>query len=174
MTIFAQGFHKCFRFRLVKMTNFKDSHPQLSQDCFAFIKRSEGLRLKAYQDQRGVWTIGYGHTGDVKPGMIITQDQADEYLQDDVAWAMVDVLRVCPSVRGHQLDALVSFVYNIGPRQWQSSTLAKVIANNKDDYARIHKEWRRWVFVNKIYNLGLVSRRERELKLYCGSYYVRP
>ena len=26
------------------------------------IKRWEGLRLTAYQDSVGIWTIGYGHT----------------------------------------------------------------------------------------------------------------
>lgn len=149
-------------------------HLQISNKCYDIIKSSEGLRLTSYKDQRGIWTIGYGHTGDVKPNMIITQEQADEYLNDDVAWAMVDVLRMVPFVSGEKLDALVSFCYNVGPGAWQKSTLCKVIQHNPEDWDRIHKEWRRWVFVNKVYNLGLVKRRERELKLYCGSYYVRP
>lgn len=150
------------------------THPQISELCIRCIKLSEGCRLKAYQDQKGVWSIGYGHTEEVKPGMIITQEQAEEFLKDDVAWAMVDVLRMCPRVSGNKLDALVSFVYNVGPRQWQKSTLCKVIQHDPEDWLRIHQEWRRWVFVNKVYNLGLVRRRERELKLYCGSNYVRP
>ncbi len=46
------------------------------------VKRFEGLRLTAYQDSVGVWTIGYGHTGpDVHPGMTITEEQADELLE---------------------------------------------------------------------------------------------
>lgn len=156
------------------MKGTESIHPQISQACIDLIKRSEGCRLKAYQDQRGIWSIGYGHTGDVDRGMIITQDQAEEYLKDDVAWAMVDVLRMVPTVTGNKLDALVSFCYNVGTGAWQKSTLCKVIQQNPEDWSRIHKEWRRWVFCNKVYNLGLVNRRERELKLYCGSYYVRP
>ena len=44
----------------------------------ALIKEFEGLRLKAYKCPGGVWTIGYGHTTGVKPGMVITEAQAEE------------------------------------------------------------------------------------------------
>lgn len=152
----------------------EQTHSQISEACFNLVKTSEGCRLTAYQDQKGVWSIGYGHTDGVIRGMVITQEQAEEFLKEDICWAMVDVLRMCPQLTGNKLDALVSFVYNVGMRQWQKSTLCKVIQRNPEDWVRIHAEWRRWVFVNKVYNLGLVRRRERELKLYCGSYYVRP
>ena len=33
---------------------------KISDDGMALIKRFEGLRLQAYQDSVGVWTIGYG------------------------------------------------------------------------------------------------------------------
>lgn len=150
------------------------NHPQLSQACLDLVKGCEGLRLKAYKDDGGVWTIGYGHTEEVTPGMIITKEQAEAFLRDDIAWAMVDVLRVVPSISGNKLDALVSFAYNVGARAWQKSTLCKVIQQTPEDWPRIHKEWRRWVYVNKVYNLGLVRRREKELKLYCGRFYVKP
>lgn len=49
------------------------------------LKKDEGLRLKAYQDTVGVWTIGYGHTGpEVKPGLVWTEAQAEAALADDV------------------------------------------------------------------------------------------
>lgn len=52
----------------------------------AMIASFEGLRLTAYQDIVGVWTIGYGHTGpDVKPGLAITRQQADQLLVNDLA-----------------------------------------------------------------------------------------
>ena len=34
----------------------------ISKDGIELIKRFEGLRLKAYQDSVGVWTVGYGWT----------------------------------------------------------------------------------------------------------------
>jgi len=49
------------------------------------IKDSEGLKLQAYQDVAGIWTIGYGHTGGVQPGMTITDDQASQFLMQDLA-----------------------------------------------------------------------------------------
>lgn len=53
------------------------------------IKAHEGLRLDAYPDPASggdPWTIGYGHTQGVEPGQRITQEQADAFLRDDVAW----------------------------------------------------------------------------------------
>jgi lysozyme len=53
----------------------------------ALIERSEGLQLEAYQDVAGIWTIGYGHTRGVYPGMVMTQEQAQQALQDDLLTA---------------------------------------------------------------------------------------
>ena len=50
---------------------------KLSQKGVDFIKAHEALRLKAYQDSKGVWTIGWGHTKGVKPGDVITREQAE-------------------------------------------------------------------------------------------------
>ena len=50
----------------------------------SLIKSFEGLRLQAYQDSVGVWTIGYGATRGVKAGMTITMDQAERMLVNDV------------------------------------------------------------------------------------------
>ncbi len=54
---------------------------KISENGLALIKRFEGLRLTAYQDSVGVWTIGYGHTSGVSEGQTITQTQADAYLR---------------------------------------------------------------------------------------------
>ena len=50
----------------------------------ALIKEFEGLRLKAYLCPGGVWTIGYGHTTGVRPGMVITEAQAEKFLKEDL------------------------------------------------------------------------------------------
>ena len=48
------------------------------------IRRFEGFRGKAYQDAKGVWTIGYGHTIQVKEGDIVTRKEAEQLLCDDL------------------------------------------------------------------------------------------
>ena len=60
--------------------------PQLFDD----LKRDEGLRLTAYKDTVGVWTIGYGHAH-VAPATVWTQAQADSQLHVDVARAVADL-----------------------------------------------------------------------------------
>ncbi len=56
-----------------------------SERGLALIRQFEGLRLAAYQDSVGVWTIGYGTTRGVKAGQAITAEQAEELLRADVA-----------------------------------------------------------------------------------------
>jgi lysozyme len=87
-----------------------------SKNGLALTESFEGVRLTAYQDIRGVWTTGYGHTGpDVRPGMTITQAQAEQLLLADVAHAVSMVNRcVTVSLDQNQFDALVDFAFNAG------------------------------------------------------------
>lgn len=80
------------------------------------IKRYEGCRLTAYKCPSGVWTIGYGHTNNVKPGQEITQDQADSFLREDLknAEKYVGVYEPIYHFTQAQFDSLVSFTYNCG------------------------------------------------------------
>lgn len=91
------------------------------------IKRFEGLELEAYQDIAGVWTIGYGHTGaDVKPGMTITEREAEALLRKDLG-PREDAVNRLTSVplNQNEFDALVSFVYNVGADAFRKSTARK-------------------------------------------------
>ena len=58
---------------------------KLSQKGVDFIKSHEALRLRAYQDSKGKWTIGWCHTNGVKPGAVITREQAAQFIRDDIA-----------------------------------------------------------------------------------------
>lgn len=80
------------------------------------IKSFEGCRLTAYKDAVGVWTIGWGHTGNVYAGQKITQSEADTLLVNDLAKyeAKVDKYNDTYSWNQNEFDALVSFAYNIG------------------------------------------------------------
>ena len=66
---------------------------EISQNGIELIKSFEGYRLDAYRDTRGIWTIGYGHTGGVTQGQRITAGQAEEYLKADLAKAEKAVRR---------------------------------------------------------------------------------
>lgn len=79
------------------------------------IESFEGLRLTSYQDSVGIWTIGYGHTGGVKQGQTITQQQAEAFLQQDLAKAEAAVNGHGLTLTDNQFAALVSFTFNGGP-----------------------------------------------------------
>lgn len=138
----------------------------LSQKGVDLIKEFEGLRLKAYRDPVGVWTIGYGHTGgDVKPGQVISQARAEQLLKGDTGWAQDAVRRSVkvPLSQG-QFDALTSFTYNLGGGALASSTLVKKL--NARDYAGAQKEFGRWVHAGGEVLAGLVRRRAAEAKMF--------
>jgi GH24 family phage-related lysozyme (muramidase) len=72
------------------------------------LKRLEGLKLTAYKPNPGeeYWTIGYGRYGaDVKKGMTITEQQADEYLREDIEKRLVKIKRVIPNFENMPIDA---------------------------------------------------------------------
>jgi spore coat assembly protein SafA len=137
----------------------------LSQNGLDLIKGFEGLRLSAYQDSAGVWTIGYGHTGNVKPGDRITQAQAEGLLQKDTAWAQQavrDQVKV-PLTQG-QFDALTSFTFNLGAGALAKSTLLSKL--NAGDYAGAQAEFGKWVHAGGQVLRGLVRRRAAEAELF--------
>lgn len=137
----------------------------LSEDGLSLIKGFEGLRLTAYQDSVGVWTIGYGHTAGVRPGDQITQAQADEYLRQDTGWAQQAVrnLVTVPLSQG-QFDALTSFTFNLGAGALEGSTLLAKL--NSGDYAGAQAEFGRWVHADGQVLQGLVNRRATEAELF--------
>lgn len=106
------------------MTN--NLQPKLTEPAIALIKHMEGCRLDAYRDAVGVWTIGYGHTKGVRPGMTITQAQADRFLVDDLRDAQKTIAScVKVPLTDNQYGALTSLVFNIGSRAFKHSTCLK-------------------------------------------------
>jgi lysozyme len=86
----------------------------INQAGLQLIESFEGLRLQSYQDSVGVWTIGYGHTQGVKQGQTITQQQAEAFLQQDLAVAEKAVNGLGQTLTDNQFAALVSFTFNLG------------------------------------------------------------
>ena len=132
------------------------------------IERFEGLRLTAYKDSAGVWTIGYGHTEGVRQGMTCTKAQASAWLTEDVGGAegAVNDL-VSRQLKQAQFDALVSFTFNPGPDAFRGSTLREVVNQGED--ALVPRELTRWVNADNIPLMGLASRRVAEAQLYISA-----
>ena len=140
---------------------FEDLQVKTSENGFNLIKQFEGLRLEPYQDGGGVWTIGYGHTGNAVNNPKISKRKAVELLHNDVAWAEKAISKLVDvPLNQNQYDALVSFVYNIGETQFRNSTLLRVL--NRGDYKGAAKQLLRWEYDNGRKVLGLSKRRKIE------------
>ena len=131
----------------------------------ALIKEFEGLRLKAYLCPGGVWTIGYGHTAGVKPGMVITEAQAEEYLKADLLAFERYLNGLGLALNQNQFDALISFIYNVGTGNFSNSTLLRKVRVYPQDNS-IMDEFLRWVYSKGRVLPGLQRRRLAEMKLY--------
>lgn len=144
--------------------------------CFDFIKSREGLKLIAYQDSAGIWTIGYGtilyeDNTPVKKGDVITQQRADQLIEREISAksAKVNAAIGTGAINQNQFDALVSFAYNVGTGALLSSTLLKRVRTNPAD-PTIRDAFMLWnkAHVNgKLVAVqGLTNRRKSEADLY--------
>ena len=142
----------------------------VSKKCITLVKEFEGLYLKAYRDEVGVWTIGYGITNadkaitkvTVKAGLKITEKTADNWLEKALNKKYLPkVMKYNSKYKWNQneIDALVSFAYNIGSidgltangTRSRATIAAKILEYNKAG--------------GKVYR-GLTRRRKAERKLF--------
>lgn len=137
----------------------------INREGLQIIKDSEGLELKAYVCPAGVLTIGYGSTGNhVKPGMVITEAQAEELLRSDLRRFEDWVAAHCKPATDNQFSALVSFAFNVGEGALKDSTLRR--KHLEGDYAGAAEQFARWNKGGGRELPGLVKRRAREAALY--------
>ncbi len=132
----------------------------------SLIKKFEGLRLKAYKCPAGVWTIGYGHTGDVKPGQSITSHQADVILEYDLEKysEAVDEVTAKLKLNDNQFAALVCLTFNIGIGAFRNSTLLKKV--QAKDFEAAGEQFLRWCKAGGKVLEGLRKRRVEERSLF--------
>jgi len=153
------------------MTNPANAGLKTSEQALRSIMNHEGLRLTAYVCPAGIWTIGYGHTGTAKPGMVINRRDAERLLRNDILTAENHVKRSVsvPLTQG-QFDALVSFVFNIGPTRFRSSTLLRMLNGGQPQAAK--NQLHRWIFGDprKPPLPGLVKRRKDEADMWDGKH----
>lgn len=139
------------------------------------IKEFEGLRLGAYLDQAGIWTIGWGHTGpDARKGNRISQQRAQELFDMDNDNAENTVRRLnqqrVEPLTQLQFDALVSFEFNTGALSNRRNRVTQRVIEGRDDL--VDDEMLRWVYVTdpktkaKTVSNGLKRRRHAEAALW--------
>jgi len=136
------------------------------------LKRWEGCKLTAYQDQGGVWTVGVGCTGpDIKKGVKWTQAQADNELIRRAGEAEDDAVRLSPileTANDSRRAAVASFIFNVGLGNKQRigyiySTFRKKI--DAGDWVQAAEQIRKWNRVAGVVNNGLINRRRIEAQL---------
>lgn len=145
-----------------------------SQKGIELIKKFEGCKLTAYRDSVGVWTIGFGHTKDVKADMVITAEQAEQFLKDDVVYFENGVNKLLKTLKTavtqNQFDALISFAFNLGLGNLRKSTLAKKLyvmqQNDRDSVQAVADEFPRWNKAGGQVLTGLSNRRNAERALF--------
>ena len=140
---------------------------KISQEGISLIKKFEGCEYNAYKCAADVLTIGYGHTKDVKEGDLVTQQEAENLLAEDLKEfeeSVIDAVEMPMSQ--HQFDALVSWTFNLGPSNLKASTMLKVL--NKGDYEDVPAQIKRWNKAGGKVLEGLIRRREAEALLFEG------
>lgn len=143
---------------------------KLSNEGIKFIQELEGLRLKAYKDSAGIWTIGYGHIKDVYQGMTCTKEQADQWFREDEedhSWPVGKYITT--DLTQNQYDALVSFTFNCGAGAMQR--LSSDI--NTRNFSRAMARLLTWRKAGGKVVAGLVRRRQLEKDLFERGIYGR-
>lgn len=143
---------------------------KLSQNGLEFLKQQEGVKLTAYQDSIGKWTIFVGlvqiNGKAVVEGQTITMQAGDAELQKQLeGYELTVSVHVKPKLTTNQFDSLVSFCFNLGTNNFINSTLLKKINVNPND-ATIAQEFLKWDKAGGKKIQGLTNRRIAESKLY--------
>ena len=156
---------------------------KVSDAAVDLIKHHEGKRNSLYRCPANLWTIGYGHVLYPEQGKLKLEDRKsyplrpehDKDWSDDGIVAILrsdlqrfesGVLRLCPgsSDSQAQFDALVSFSFNVGLGNLQSSTLRMKF--NRGDIAGAADEFLKWNKAGGRVLKGLQNRRLEERELF--------
>ena len=140
-----------------------------------------GLKLiKAYEGYRpvdrtlvsGQRVVGYGHRLMGDEAVILSKEQAESLLKDDLA-PFIDMINenVHAPLSQSQFDALVSFAYNIGPKAFLKSDTLRALNNGRPlDAANGFDIWRKSEIDGKVYVVDALMRRRTAEK----ALFLRP
>lgn len=141
---------------------------RISEQGLALLRVFEGFSARVYLCPAGKRTVGYGHVvrpGEVFPGDMVTLEQAELLLKQDVSVAEQGVVRLAgEQMTQGQLDALVCFVYNVGAYAFEKSSLLRFFLAG--DMVAAAGQFDRWIYANGKPLSGLVRRREAEKALF--------
>ncbi len=128
------------------------------------IKEEETLQLEAYE-LGGVWLIGYGHLMLEGEKDVITVEEADAFLRDDLHWCEGAIERyVDVPVTLNEFSAMVAFCYNVGSGKTRKSSIVKRV--NIDDRPGAANAFLLWNRMNGVVMSALAKRRARERTLF--------
>ncbi len=128
------------------------------------IKEEETLQLEAYE-LGGVWLIGYGHLMMEGEADVITEEQADAFLREDLHWCEGAIERyVDVPVTLNEFSAMVAFCYNVGSSKTRKSSIVKRV--NVDDRPGAADAFLLWNRMNGVVMSALAKRRARERTLF--------
>lgn len=133
----------------------------------ALIREFESCKLKAYKDPVGIWTIGYGTTKGVRPGMVITQPIAEALMQQEIHDVCLPAIKrlVKVACTNNEICAMISFSYNVGIGALGRSTLMRKLNANASDQ-EVADEFLKWNMAGGKVLSGLVRRRKAERELF--------
>lgn len=142
---------------------------QPSRTGVTLVKTFEGLRLVAARLDTGGWTIGYGHTLTAREGARVTEPDAEALLIYDLRH---EAERIRPLIyaplQQNELDALLSFSFNIGDEAFATSEVLKRL--NEGDHLGAASAFERWRAADfhgeRLIIDGLVRRRAAEKALF--------
>jgi lysozyme len=157
---------------------------KVSDAAVELIKHHEGKRNKPYLCPALLWTIGYGHVLYPEQAKLKLEERKayplrpehDKVWSDggidailrssDLARFEIGVVRLCPGAADHQshFDALVSFSFNVGLGNLQSSTLR--MKYNRGEIEGAADEFLKWTKGGGRVLPGLVKRRSDERSLF--------
>jgi len=157
---------------IITSVNETSSVGSMPLSGITLLKQVESCKLKAYPDEKGIPTIGYGHTEGVRLSDTCTQEQADRWLAYDCAWAWQTIRsRVNVPLTSNQGAALLSFVFNLGAPQFEKSSLLASL--NSGNYQAVPNDMKQWIWETKggtrQVSQGLVNRRKAEAALWIGA-----
>lgn len=143
----------------------------ISYSAVVEIAHSEACHLTAYLCPAGVWTIGWGHTGDVKEGDTCTQSEADKMFCDDLHdFTFAVQTNLVRPANPNQLGAMVSLAYNIGQAGFARSTVLR--QHNLGNYQAAARAFGLWNKAGGRVLRGLTTRRAREAALYLTPEFI--
>jgi len=141
----------------------------LSTQAYLTLKGLEGFKRNAYQDSKGIWTVGHGFTfinnKPVTQSTIINIPEADKLLKQLIEELELQLFPlILVPLNQNQWDALVLFVYNIGIGHFKTSEVLKLL--NQKNFYKIPLEMLKWNKCDGVVVKGLENRRETESKLF--------